>query len=64
MVIFDLSSDPAKISAIKNCSALNNIDEVRCLLGMTNYNIYIDILIRTRSTHFNINLNTKKQSIK
>ena len=41
MVIYSskdgLSPDPAKISAIKNCSAPNNIDEVRSLLGMTNY---------------------------
>ena len=32
-----LSPDPAKISVIKNGSAPNNIDEVRSLLGMTNY---------------------------
>ena len=32
-----LSLDPVKISAITNCSAPNNIDEVRSLLGMTNY---------------------------
>ena len=32
-----LSPDPDKISAIKNCSAPNNIDEVRSLLAVTNY---------------------------
>ena len=42
-----LSPDPAKISAIKNCSAPNNIDEVRSLLGMTNY---VSRFIRDYST--------------
>ena len=32
-----LSPDPAKIGPIKKFSAPNNIDEVRSLLGMTNY---------------------------
>ena len=42
-----LSPDPAKISAIKNCSAPNNINEVRSLLGMTNY---VSRFIRDYST--------------
>ena len=42
-----LSPDPAKINAIKNCSAPNNIDEVRSPLGMTNY---VSRFIRDYST--------------
>ena len=32
-----LSADPAKVTAIQNCSAPSNVEEVRSLLGMTNY---------------------------
>ena len=42
-----LSPYSAKISAIKKCSAPNNIDEVRSLLGMTNY---VSRFIRDYST--------------